>query len=173
MKYAMKIHTPFSRFTRFSILVLFACGFVWLTGCTTPGSSIEVKQAPVVSLARYKIVAVDVVSRDADFSPGYVVLLSNALVDDLRKSGRFDKVYDSSFTSERDADLKLSVLVELVLVYNVKSIESSVTLTDIANGKTLAKAVVDAHSESAFLGGQMTNAITKLNEQVVTFAIQH
>ena len=144
-----------------------------MTGCTTPGSNIEVKQAPAESLARYKILAVDVITRDPDFSPGYVVLLSNALVDDLRKSGRFDKVYDSPYTSEHDADLKLSLLVELSVFDNVKSIESSVTLKDTADGKTIATALVNAHSESAFLGGQMTNAINQLSDRIVDFATQH
>jgi hypothetical protein len=169
----MYTYTNFIHFNRFLILVLFTCGFVSITGCTTPGSSIEVKQAPAESLARYKTVAIDVASRDADFNPAYVVLLSNALVDDLSKSGSFQKVYDSASTSERDADLKLSVLVEFTLFYNVKSIESSVTLTETADGKTLAMALVNANSESALRGGKMTNAIAKLSEQIVSFATRH
>jgi hypothetical protein len=168
----MKANTSFFHFFRFPILFLFICGVVGITGCTTPGSSIEVKQAPAESLARYKILAVDVTSKDPDFSPGYVVLLSNSLVDDLRKSGRFEKVYDAPYTSERDANLKLSVLVEFSVFDNVKSIESSVTLTDAAGGKTIATALINAHSESAFLGGQMTNAINQLSDRIVDFATQ-
>ena len=167
----MKTSVCLFHFIRFPILVLF-CGLVWITGCTTPGSSIEVKQTPAESLVRYKIVAVDVANRDADFSRGCVILLSNYLVDDLRKSGRFEKVYESPYTSESDADLKLSVLVELAVFTNVKSIESSVRLTDTASGKTVATALVNAHSESAFLGGQITNAIAKLSDQIVDFTTQ-
>lgn len=162
---------PF-RFTQFAILFLFICGVVWVTGCTTPGGSIEVKQPPVERLARYKTVVVDVANKDADFSPNDVALLSNSLVNDLRESGKFDKVYDSDSSSKQDADLKVSVLVQFVLLYNVKSIESSVTLTDTADGKSLAKATIDAHSESAFQGGHMTNAIAQLSRQIVDFATQ-
>lgn len=168
----MQANTCSFHLFRLPILSFFLGGLVLLTGCTTPGSSIEVKRAPAGNLARYKIVAIDVASRDDDFGRGYVILLSNALVDDLRKSGRFDKVYDGPSTSESDADLKLSVLVELAVFTNVKSIDSSVTLTDAASGRTLAAAHVNAHSESAFFGGQMTNAINKLNDQIVDFATQ-
>ena len=143
-----------------------------MTGCTAPGGNIEVKQAPAESLARYKIIAVDVTNRDGDFSPEDVGFLSNALVDDLRKSGRFEKVYDSTSSKEHDADLKLSVLIKFVLLYNVKHIESSVTLTDAASGKILAAADVNAYSESAFQGGQMENAIAQLNDKIVNFATQ-
>lgn len=169
----MKANTRFFHLSQFSILFLFICGIVCLTGCTTPGSSIEVKQAPAESLVRHKVVAVDVANRDGDFGPDDVSFLSKSLVNDLRKSGRFDKVYDATTSStEHDADLRLSVLVEFVLLYNVKSIESSVTLTDTTSGKTLATAAVNSHSEAAFLGGHMTNAIAQLSGQIVDFATQ-
>jgi len=160
----MKTSICFFWFTQFSILFLFICGAVWVTGCTVPGSSIEVKQAPEASLNRYKIVAVDVTTKDADFNPNQVDFMTKCIVEQLRESARFVKVYDINSSTEHDADLKLSVFVEFVLLYNVKSIESSVTLTDTADGKARATALVNAHSESALLGGQMTNAIAKLIE---------
>jgi hypothetical protein len=169
----MKTHPCFFHFVRFSIWFLFLGGLVGVTGCTTPGSTMEVKQTLLKSPGRYKIVAIDVTSRDADFGPGYVALLDNSLINDLRNSGKFERVYDTSLSSERDADLKLSVLVEFTLFYNVKHIEGSVTLTDAAGGKTLATASINAHSEfNLFMGGQMTNAIAKLSDQVVGFVTQ-
>jgi hypothetical protein len=157
---------------RLAILVLCICGTALIAGCTAPGSSIEVKEAPAGSLNPYKIVAVEATTGDADFDSNQVNFLTISIIDRLRESGRFDKVYDSTSSTEHDANLKLSVLVEFVLVYNVKSIESSVALTDITDGKTLAAALVNAHSESAFLGGKMTNAIAKLSDQIVDFATQ-
>ncbi len=168
----MPANARFFRFVRFPILFLFICGAACLTGCTTPGSSIEVKQAPTENLKRYQTVVVDVANRDADFTTNDVIFLGDSLVNDLRKSGRFDKVYDSATPTEHPADLKLSVLVDFVVLYNVKSIESSVTLTDTANGKMFATAQINSHSESAFLGGHMTNAITQLSSRIVGFATQ-
>ena len=158
--------------TRFFILFLFLCGVAGLTGCMTPGSSIEVKQVPAESLAKYKTITIDVANRDADFTTNDVIFLNDSLVNDFRKSGRFEKVYDNSSPNEHDADLKLSVSVDLVMLYNVKNIESTAVLTDIANGKSLATAQIDSHSESAFLGGHMTNAITQLSDRIVSFATQ-
>ena len=143
-----------------------------MAGCATPGSSIEVKQAPAASLAQYKTVEIEVTNRDDDFSSYDGLQLDQFLADDLRKSGRFEQISYYNDSSTEHADLKLSVLVEFVLLYNSKSIESSVTLTDTATGKTMAQALIDAHSESAFMGGHMTNAIAQLSNQIVSFATQ-
>jgi len=164
MKTSTSFHISLDR-----LRFLFICGLGCVGGCTVPGSSIQVKQAPVASLAQYKVVAVDITTKDLDFSPKQVELLTGSIVDGLRKSARFDKVYSSPKSDERDADLKLSVLVEFVLLYNVKSIEGSVVLTDTGDGKALASAQVNAHSEAALFGGQMTNAISKLSDQIVDF----
>lgn len=157
---------------RFAALILFVCGLVCAGGCTTAGSSIEVKQAPAGSLSGHKIIVVEVTTRDLDFSPEQVGQLTSSIVDSLRKSGRYDKVYASPTSDEHDADLKLSVLVEFVIgpnMHSVQSIESSVALTDPGDGKTLGTALVNAHSEWALFGGKMTNAIAKLSDQIVDF----
>lgn len=170
----MKTGTRFFQPIRCTGLLLFICWLACAGGCTTPpGSSIEVKQALVGGLSGHKIVAVDVTTRDADFSPKQVGQLTSAIVDGLRKSDRFDEVYDSATAKEHDADLKLSVLVVFVMgpnLHGVQSIESTVALTDPADGKTLASASVNAHSEWAFWGGgHMTNAIAQLSGQIVDF----
>ncbi len=157
---------------QFPALVLFICGLVCTGGCTTLGSSIEVKQTPAQSLFRYKSVAVEVANRDLDFSTNEVDQLTSSILDGLRKSGRFDKVYESATSDKHDADLKLFVLVEFVMgpnTHGVQSIETSVTLTNLGNGKTLATALVNSHSEWALFGGHMTNAIAKLSDQIVDF----
>lgn len=156
-----------------SILIVIICGLVCAAGCTTPGSGIEVKQTSVKPLSGYKIVAVEVTNKDLDFGTNEVDQLTGSILDDLRRSGRFNKVYDSTTSDEHDADLKLSVVVQFVLAANmnkVQSIETFVALTDLGNGKMLASANVNSHSEWAFLGGHMTNAIAKLSGQIVDFA---
>jgi len=169
----MKAGIPSFDLFQFAGLLLFICGLICTGGCSTPpGGTIEAKQAPIGGLPRHKIVAVEVTTRDADFTSNQVELLANSIVDGLRKVNQFDRVYDSATANEHDADLKLSVLVELVLLYNVKSIESSVKLTDLGDGKTLAAANVNSHSESAFFGGHMTNAIAQLSGQIVDFTIK-
>jgi len=155
-----------------SALILFVCGLLCISGCTTPGSSIQVKQTPAQSLSGYKIVAVEVTNMDLDFDTNEVDRLTGSIVDGLRKSGRFDKVYDSATSDEHDADLKLSIVVQFVLAANmnkVQSIETSVALTDLGDGKTLATALVNSHSEWALFGGHMTNAIAKLSDQIIDF----
>jgi hypothetical protein len=156
-----------------SVFVLFICGLVCAGGCTTPGSSIEVKQTPAHTLSRYKTLAVEITNKDPDFGTNEVDQLTGSILGGLRKSGRFDKVYDGTTPDEHNAGLKLSVVVQLVLAANmnkVQSIEASVALTDLRDGKTLATALVNAHSEWALFGGHMTNAIAKLNDQIVDFA---
>ena len=131
------------------------------------------KQSPAQSLSRYRIVALEVANKDLDFSTNEVDQLTGSILDGLRKSGRFDKVYDSATSDEHDADLKLSVLVEFVIgpnTHSVQSIESSVALRDPGDGKTLATALVNSHSEWALFGGHMANAIAKLSDQIVDFS---
>ena len=117
--------------------------------------------------------AVEVTNKDLDFDTNEVDQLTSSILGGLRKSGRFDKVYAYSQSDEHDADLKLSVLVEFVVGLNMKnnvqSIETSVALTDIGDGKTLATALVNSHSEWALFGNHMTNAIAKLSDQIVDF----
>jgi len=170
----MKTGAHFSHLTRFSVLLLYICGLVCAGGCTAPpGSSIEVKQAPVGGVSKHKIVSVEVTTRDTDFSPKQVDLLTDSIADGLRKSARFDKIYVGTTSNEHEADLKLSVVVQFVIgpnTHKVQSIESSVVLTDPSDGKTLASANVNAHSGWALFGGHMTNAIAQLSDQIVDFA---
>jgi hypothetical protein len=169
MKTGTRSFNPF----QFSALILFVCGLVCTCGCTTPGSSIEVKQTSAQSLSIYKSVAVEVTNKDLDFSTNEVDQLTSSILGGLRKSGRFDKVYDSTTPDEHNADLKLSVVVQFVLAVNmnkVQSIETSVALTDLRDRKTLATALVNSHSEWALFGGHMTNAIAKLSDKIVDFA---
>ena len=172
----MKAGTHSFNLFQFTGLLLFMCGLICAGGCTTAGSSIEVKQAPAGSLSGHKIVAVEVSTRDLDFSPKQVDLLTDSIVDGLRKSARFDNVYDSATSDEHDADLKLSVVVQFVVgpnTHHVQSIESSVALMDPGDGKTLASALVNSHTEWALFGGKMTNAITRLSDQIVDFTTKH
>jgi hypothetical protein len=172
----MKVGTRSINFIQFSALILFICGLVCTGGCTTPGSSIEVKQTPAQSLSRYKIVAVEVTNKDPDFDTNDVDQLTGSILDGLRKSARFDKVYASATSDEHDADLKLSVAVQFVIAANmnkVQSIETSVALTDLGDGKTLATALVNSHSEWSLFGGRMTNAIAKLSDQIVDFTTKY
>ena len=156
-----------------SSFILSICGLLCVGGCTTPESSIEVKQTPAKTLSGYKIVAVEVTNKDLDFDSNEVDQLTGSILDGLSKSSRFDKVYACSSSDEHDADLKLSVTVQFVITANmnkVQSLETSVALIDTGNGKTLAAALVNSHSEWAFFGGHMTNAIAKLSDQIVDFA---
>ena len=169
----MNTGTRSLRLIQFSALILFICGLVYAGGCTTPpGSNIDVKQSLIGGLSSHKIVAVDVTTKDLDFTPEQVRQLTGAIVDGLRKSARFDKIYDSATTNEHDADLKLSVRVEFVMGpnrYRVQSIESSLTLIDPSDDKTLAMVLVNSHSEWRLFGGHMTNAIAQLSDQIVNF----
>jgi hypothetical protein len=168
----MKTSNRFCNLFQLSAFILFICGLVCSGGCTTAGSSIEVKQTPAQSLSRYKIVAVEVNNKDPDFDTNEADQLTGSILDGLRKSGRFDKVYTSATSDEHDADLKLSVVVQFVIAANMKkvqSIETSVALTDLGDGKTLAAALISSHSEWSLFGGKMTNAIAKLSDQIVDF----
>jgi hypothetical protein len=162
---------------QFSALILFVCGLlVCAGGCTTPGSSIEVKQTPAQDLSKYKSIAVEVTNKDPDFDANEVDHLTDSILDGLRKSARFDKVYANSSPNEHNTDLKLSVAVQFVVAANmnkVQSIETSVAFIDTGDGKTLASASVNSHTEWALFGGHMTNAIVKLSDQIVDFATKY
>lgn len=155
------------------ILLLLLGGVICLGGCSTPpGGSVQWIQAPGGTLSQYKSIAVVVNTKDADFSPNDVSQLKSFIIEDLRKSARYEKVYDGLFTSEHDVDLRLSVLVEFAVgpnTHKVQSIESRVTLIDIGDGKTVATALINGHSEWALFGGHMTNAMMKLSEQIIEF----
>lgn len=166
----------FFHLIQFSALLLFICGLICTSGCTTAGTSIEVKQTPAISLSRYKIVAVEVTTKDLDFDSKEVDQLTGSILDGLRKSARFDKVYASATSDEYDADLKLSVVVQFVVgpnMHSVQSIETSVALIDPGDGKTLAAALVNSHTEWALFGGNMTKAIARLGDQIVDFTTKH
>ena len=168
----MKASTRSFNLIQFFALILFICGLVCAGGCTSAGTNIDVKQTPAISLPRYKIVAVEVTTKDPDFDSKEIGQLTGSILDGLRKSARFDKVYASSSSDKYDADLKLSVAVQFVVGANmnkVQSIETSVTLIDPADGKTLASALINSHTEWRLLGGNMTKAITRLGDQIVDF----
>ncbi len=147
---------------------------VSLSGCTTPqGGSMKVIQAPDGDLSKYKTIDVAVTSKDADFSPKDVALLKGFIVEDLRKSGRYETVYAGTSSTERPVDLKLSVLVEFVIgpnTHKVQSIEGRVALTDQSEGKTLGAASIKGYSEWALFGGHMTNAMAEFSKQIVNFS---
>jgi hypothetical protein len=171
----MKTSIPSFNLVPFSVLILFICGLVCTGGCTSAGTSMEVKQTPATNLSRYKIVAVEVTTKDLDFDTNQIDQLTGSILDGLHKSARFDKVYASSSSDEHDADLKLSVVVQFVLGPNmnkVQSIETSVALTDTGDGKTLASALVNSHTEWSLFGGNMNKAITMLGDQIVDFTIK-
>ena len=70
---------------------------VSLNGCTTPpGGSIQVIQAPGKILSQHKSIAVAVATKDADFRPEDVARLKGFIIEDLRKSERYEKVYADS-----------------------------------------------------------------------------
>ena len=153
-------------------MILFICGLVCAGGCTTAGSSIEVKQTPTISLSGYKGIAVEVATKDLDFKTNELDQLICSLLDGLRRSAKFDKVCTLSSSDAHEANLKLFVVVQLVVAANVnkvQSIETSVALIDPADGKMLANALVNSHSEWKLFGGNMAKAIASLSDQIVEF----
>jgi hypothetical protein len=157
-----------------------------ITGCASSGSGIEVQQSPVMGLNRYKIVAVDVSTQDPDFESTKIEQLTGSILTRLRNSGKFYKVYATSFTIQHDADLRLSVVVQFVVngerhsaiyVNKPSSVDASVALIEASNGKALASAIVHSHTGSALVPGisqapTMSDAIEKLSDQIVTFVIK-
>lgn len=164
------------RFNYATLLIIVGV-VISLCGCTTPaGGSIQVIQAPGGNLSQHKSIAVAVDTKDADFSPKDVSRLKGFIIEGLRKSARYEKVYADLSPAEQDVVLNLSVHVEFVVgpnTHKVQSIESRVTLTKQSDGKTIGTALVKAHSEWALFGGHMTNAMAKLSEQIVEFTKIH
>jgi hypothetical protein len=162
--------------TRFLLLIQCLALLALVGGCASAGTNVEVKQPPAFNLSKYKIIAVEVTTKDPDFDTKEINQLTGAVLDGLKASGKFDKVYGSSSPDEHDATLKLSVVVQFVVGPNmdkVQSIETSVTLMDIATGNTLARANANSHTEWALWGGNMPKAITRLGNQIVDFATNH
>jgi len=168
----MKFSRRFVISIQLCTISFFIFGFICAGGCTAPGSSIEVQQTPAASLFKYKIISVEVTTKDLDFDEMEIDQLTGSILSGLRKSARFDKVYAASFSDENDADLKLSVVIRFVEAVNYKSaqsIESSMVLVDSGNGETLARAFVNSDSGRGLFGGKMTNAIVTLSNQIVDF----
>jgi len=172
MRYLLKTNTRFSQLIQFSIWLLFICGLACTDGCTSARTSIEVKQTPAISPSKYKVIAVEVTTKDLDFDSTETDQLTGSIVDGLRKSAKFENVYAISSSSEHDADLKLSVVIQFTVGANInrtQNVETSVTLTDTGDGKTVADATVNASTGWNFFGVNMSKAIIKLGDQIVEF----
>ncbi len=169
----MNLQRILSGCLQFSAVCLFVCGLLCTSGCTTAGTSIEVKQTPAINFSQNQTVMVIVKTRDADFNPKQVEQLADAIIDGLRKSAKFDKVYGITSVVEPFTNLKLSVVVQFVVVQNVWSIETTVSLIDLRDGMTLGKANINSHTEWAFFGGNVSNAIDRLGDQIVNFVIKN
>lgn len=154
---------------------LFVCGLLCTSGCTTAGASVEIKQAPPINLSQYKTIAVAVTTRDPDFDAKQIRQLTDSILGGLRKSAKFDKAYATVSEVEPTTDLKLSVIVQFVVGPNrhrVQSIESTVALIDLGDGRTLGSANINSHTEWALFGGNMHKAIASLGDQIVDFVIK-
>ena len=159
---------------QFAAACLFICGLLSTSGCTTAGTSVEVKQPPALNFSSPQTIAVAVTTRDADFNPIQVKLLKDAIINGLRKSTKFDKVYGIASTNEPAKGLKLSVVVQFVIgpnMHKVQSVETSVALMNQSDGQTLGNANINVHTEWAFFGGNMNKAIASLGDQIVNFVI--
>jgi len=179
----MKTSTRFAHTIQFFEMLLFLSGLLCAGGCRTAGSSIEVQQTPVTSLDKYRILAVDVTTKDPDFGRKEIAELTGFIVAKFSGLGKFEKAYATSAKAEHDADLKLSVVVQLfvngeqdnaVFVNQPGSIDASVTLTDASNGNTLASAIVHSHTGSAAVAGishapTTLDTIELLSGQIVGF----
>lgn len=167
-------NNPRLRLFQWTALILLAGALVCTNGCTSPGSSVEVKQSPVFNPAKYKTIAVDVAVKDTDFNELQKLQLIDFIQDRLRKSGKFDKVYVDTPSLKHEVDMKLSVTVEFVVGPNfnrTQHIETSVTLISCGDGKTLASAAINADTGWAFFGTNMKKAIDRLSTEIVSYTI--
>lgn len=161
----------FSRWLPWTILLGFVAGMMAAAGCTSAGASAEVKQTASARLTGHRSVVVEVATKDLDFDPRQTDQLAKAILDGLGKSGRFDKVCET-MPDPAAGDLKLSVVVQLAVGPNmghVQSIETIVTVASARDGKTLASANVNAHTAWSLFGGNMSQAIAKLSDQIVDY----
>jgi len=168
----MKAHAKFLHLIKFSALLSLICGLIGASGCTSASTSIEAKQTQSISRSRYKIIAVEVTTKDLDFDSKKIDQLTGSIVDGLRKSAKFDNVYVISSSGEHDADLKLSVVIQFTVGANInrtQNVETSVTLTDTGDGKTIADATVNSSPGWNFFGVNMSKAIVRLGDQIVDF----
>jgi hypothetical protein len=168
----MKAHAKFLHLIKFSALLSFVCGLIVASGCTSASTSIEAKQTQSISLSRYKIIAVEVTTKDLDFDSKKIDQLTGSIIDGLRKSAKFDNVYAISPSGEHDADLKLSVVIQFTVRANInrtQNVETTVTLTDTSDGKTIADATVNSSTGWNFFGVNMSKAIVRLGDQIVDF----
>jgi hypothetical protein len=168
----MKAHAQFAHLIKFSALVSFICGLICASGCTSASTSIEVKQAPATSPFKHKTIVVEVTTKDLDFDSKEIDQLTGSIVDGLRKSAKFENVYVISSSGGHDADLKLSVLIQFTVGANInrtENVETSVTLTDTGDGKTIADATVNYSTGWNFFGVNMSKAIVRLGDQIVDF----
>lgn len=123
-------------------------------GDKTASASIEEKQIPV-NLSQYRTIAVAVSSKDPDFDRTELGTLAFSTINKLIGSGKFDKVYATSTGDAQNADLILSVKVNLFVngaqyspLYRNRSgsIDASITLTNASDGKMLA--TTDLHAQT-------------------------
>jgi hypothetical protein len=161
-----------SNFIPFFAFFFFLSGVVCNIGCRSVNATVEMQQNPVVNLSKYKIIVIDVSSKDPDFNSTEIDQLTDSIVSGLRNSARFEKVYAASSKIEHDADLKLSVTVQLAIsptLNGTQSLESSAVLTDASDGKKLAEATVKSGTGAGLFGVKTSTVIARLGDQIVDF----
>lgn len=155
--------------------LLLLSGMFCVAGCRSVNGMIDIQKPLVNSLSKYRIIEVEVSSKDPDFGSKEINQLADSIVIDLRQSNQFEKVYAASTAAKISADLKLSVAIQLVIgpsLHGKQSIESVVTLVETTEGQTLAVAKVSAITGPGLIGVKPIELNHKLANQITDFILK-